>query len=75
MAADRRWQDVITDIFPIDITHLEIKGGYDDGAAAHMEFLDSAKAVFTFTIDKNQYRYEYDITDTGTYSTDEQVND
>jgi hypothetical protein len=27
MAADRRWQDVITDIFPIDITHLEIKGG------------------------------------------------
>ncbi len=27
LTADRRWQDVINDIFPIDITHLEIKGG------------------------------------------------
>jgi uncharacterized protein YhdP len=27
LSADRRWQDVIHDIFPIDITHLEIKGG------------------------------------------------
>lgn len=31
--ADSRWQDVVNDIFPIDITHLEIKGGvlrYED---------------------------------------------
>ena len=27
LSADRRWQDVINDIFPIDITHLEISGG------------------------------------------------
>ncbi len=27
LTADRRWQDAITAIFPIDITHLEIKGG------------------------------------------------
>jgi hypothetical protein len=27
LSTDRRWQDVIHDIFPIDITHLEIKGG------------------------------------------------
>jgi hypothetical protein len=27
LSADRRWQDVIKDIFPIDINHLEIKGG------------------------------------------------
>jgi len=27
LTADHRWQDVINDIFPIDITHLEIKGG------------------------------------------------
>ncbi len=27
LTADRRWQDVIVDIFPIDITHFEIKGG------------------------------------------------
>lgn len=27
LTTDHRWQDVINDIFPIDITHLEIKGG------------------------------------------------
>jgi hypothetical protein len=27
LEADRRWQGVINDIFPINITHLEIKGG------------------------------------------------
>ena len=27
LTADRRWQEVINDIFPIDITHLEIVGG------------------------------------------------
>jgi hypothetical protein len=27
MDADKRWQDVVNDIFPIDITHLVIKGG------------------------------------------------
>jgi hypothetical protein len=27
LSADRRWQKVIKDIFPIDINHLEIKGG------------------------------------------------
>jgi len=27
LTADRRWQDAINDIFPIDIAHLEIKGG------------------------------------------------
>lgn len=27
LTADRRWQDVVNDIFPIDITHLVIKGG------------------------------------------------
>lgn len=27
LTADHRWQDVINDIFPINITHLEIKGG------------------------------------------------
>src|ERR1017187_362008 len=27
LTADHRWQDVINDIFPIDIAHLEIKGG------------------------------------------------
>jgi Domain of Unknown Function (DUF748) len=27
LTADHRWQDVVNDIFPIDITHLEIKGG------------------------------------------------
>lgn len=27
LTADRRWQDVINDIFPIDIMHFEIKGG------------------------------------------------
>jgi hypothetical protein len=25
---DRRWQDVIKDLFPIDITHLELKNGF-----------------------------------------------
>ena len=27
LAADKRWQDVINDLFPIDITFLEIRGG------------------------------------------------
>ncbi len=27
LTADRRWQDAINDIFPIDIAHLEIEGG------------------------------------------------
>jgi hypothetical protein len=27
LTADHRWQDAINDIFPIDIAHLEIKGG------------------------------------------------
>jgi hypothetical protein len=27
LSADKRWQDAINDIFPIDIAHLEIKGG------------------------------------------------
>ncbi len=27
LSADHRWQDAINDIFPIDIAHLEIKGG------------------------------------------------
>ena len=27
LTADHRWQDVISDVFPIHITHLEIKGG------------------------------------------------
>lgn len=27
LTADRRWQDAINDIFPIDITHLVIEGG------------------------------------------------
>jgi len=27
LAADKRWQDVIDDLFPIDITFLEIRGG------------------------------------------------
>jgi len=27
LTVDRRWQDVINDIFPINITHLEIRGG------------------------------------------------
>lgn len=34
MTADRRWQDAIKDIFPIDITHLEIDGGT-------VEFIDT----------------------------------
>jgi hypothetical protein len=34
LAADRRWQDVIKDLFPIDITHLEIDGGV-------VEFVDT----------------------------------
>jgi hypothetical protein len=27
LAADKRWQDVINDLFPINITYLEIRGG------------------------------------------------
>jgi len=27
LAADKRWQEVINDLFPIDITYLEIRGG------------------------------------------------
>jgi hypothetical protein len=27
LAADKRWQDVINDLFPIDITYLDIRGG------------------------------------------------
>jgi hypothetical protein len=27
LAADKRWQDVVNDLFPIDITHLGIRGG------------------------------------------------
>jgi hypothetical protein len=34
LTADKRWQDVIKDIFPIDITHLEIDGGV-------VEFIDT----------------------------------
>jgi hypothetical protein len=36
MTADRRWQDVINDIFPIDITHLVIEGGI-------VEFIDTRR--------------------------------
>jgi hypothetical protein len=36
MTADRRWQDVINDIFPIDITHLVIDGGI-------IEYIDTTR--------------------------------
>src|SRR5580658_295494 len=36
MTADRRWQDVIDDIFPIDITHLVVEGGI-------IEFIDTTR--------------------------------
>src|SRR5580658_7969310 len=34
--ADKRWQDVIHDLFPIDITFLDVKGGV-------LRFVDSTK--------------------------------